>query len=440
MRSTEHRARLAVACSSAACTWPRCGRSPSSSRCSTCSARTRPSSWPATTPAATSSSSRSIWTLGAPLIATAIVGDRARHQLRAGQVAQLAFVDRVRRRAAAAGGQGHQRRRQGRAADRAPARPRARRPPTRATPACARSSRSSASRPSSCWCCCSSARRPRHRLPRRGRQGHRRAPAKDPVARRADDLRRAADPVADEARQDVDAERYPNFARLAKPPPGTGTPPASPTAPTSPCPAILTGRRPHAELPTSRAYPGNLFTLLGKQLRAARPGADHQRLPRVAVRRAGNRAGQGKRLSSLASDLSIVERRLLLPQGMADKLPPIDRDWEDFRADAGDDGLADARTTSAAGGRPDRGIRIRWPATTCRPSASARRPRRPDDEAGRRQARAVDGPQRHPARAVALPARRQPVRRRGPDHARPQRPGLGQRTSTCSTRPSSATC
>jgi hypothetical protein len=53
------------------------------------------------------------------------------------------------------------------------------------------------------------------------------------------------------------------------------------------------------------------------------------------------------------SDLSIVERRLLLPKGMADTLPPIDRDWEDFRADADNDNLTKYAHTPAPVDRDD---------------------------------------------------------------------------------------
>lgn len=138
----------------------------------------------------------------------------------------------------------------------------------------------------------------------------------------------------------VDAGRFPNFARLAE----TSTWYQNATSVSDgtyvAVPAILTGKRPQAELPTSHEYPDNLFTLLGKRYQ------QHDQEPITSVcpeSLCGTRfvADQHERLSSLASDLSIVERRLLLPKGMADKLPPIDRDWEDFRADAGDDDLAE---------------------------------------------------------------------------------------------------
>ncbi len=175
------------------------------------------------------------------------------------------------------------------------------------------------------------------------------APAKDPVPVVLLIFDELPTPSLMKPDHSVDAERYPNFARLAK----TSTWYQNATSVSDgtyvAVPAILTGRRPQAELPTSHTYPNNLYTLLGRRYQ------QHDQEPITSVcpeslcgvKETENR---GKRLSSLASDLSIVERRLLLPKGMANKLPPIDRDWEDFRADAGDDGLAGAASDKATAG------------------------------------------------------------------------------------------
>lgn len=145
----------------------------------------------------------------------------------------------------------------------------------------------------------------------------------------------------------VDAERYPNFARLARASTWYQNATSVSDGTYVAVPAILTGLRPDAELPTSRAYPRNLFTMLGKTY------AQHDQEPITHVCPQSlcgvrQREDQHKRLGSLASDLSIVERRILLPEGMASKLPPIDRDWEDFNADAGNDDLAEVAGDEAA--------------------------------------------------------------------------------------------
>jgi hypothetical protein len=140
----------------------------------------------------------------------------------------------------------------------------------------------------------------------------------------------------------VDRRRYPNFARLADSSTWYQNATSVSDGTYVAVPAILTGLRPQAELPTSRSYPRNLFTLLGRtyDIHAAEP-ITHvcpERLCRSAV----TSQDQGERLRSLARDLRIVEGRLLLPDDLAEDLPAIDRDWEDFAADAGDDGLAEA--------------------------------------------------------------------------------------------------
>lgn len=148
------------------------------------------------------------------------------------------------------------------------------------------------------------------------------------------------------ADKSVDAERFPNFARLEAESTWYRNATSVADGTYVAVPAILTGRRPQAELPTSREYPRNLYTLLGSNYEQFNQEPITSVCPE-SLCGARARADQGERLSSLVSDLSIVERRLLLPEGMADKLPPIDRDWEQFRADAGDDDLAEVSRDQA---------------------------------------------------------------------------------------------
>ena len=155
----------------------------------------------------------------------------------------------------------------------------------------------------------------------------------------------------------VDAERFPNFARLARSSTWYQNATSVSDGTYVAVPAILTGRRPRAELPTSREYPRNLHTLLGRRYEQFNQEPITSVCP-AKLCGARVRADRGERLRSLASDLSIVERRLLLPEGMADTLPPIDRDWEDFRADAGDDDLAEAADERAT---PDDTLNPREP-------------------------------------------------------------------------------
>lgn len=132
----------------------------------------------------------------------------------------------------------------------------------------------------------------------------------------------------------VDAQRYPNFAQLASTSTWYRNASSVSDGTYVAVPAILTGKRPQAQLPTSHAHPDNLFTLLGRNY-AFRDEEPVTKVCPVSLCGSHQRETQGERLRSLAGDLSIVERRLLLPEGMADRLPPIDRDWEDFQAQAG---------------------------------------------------------------------------------------------------------
>jgi len=148
--------------------------------------------------------------------------------------------------------------------------------------------------------------------------------------------------------QSLDRQRYPNFARLADSSTWYRNATSVSDGTYVAVPAILTGLRPKAELPTSRSYPRNLFTLFGKQYDIHAEEPITHVCPETLCRSERTAQSQGTRLKSLARDLRIVEGRLLLPDDLADDLPAIDRDWEDFAAEAGDDGLAEAAGKDAA--------------------------------------------------------------------------------------------
>lgn len=156
----------------------------------------------------------------------------------------------------------------------------------------------------------------------------------------------------------IDRRRWPNFARLAASSTwyrntttvGDGTQVA--------VPAILTGLRPRRRLPppTARTYPHSLFTLLGRRYTQHVEEPITHVCPATLCRVRARRA-QSARLSSLASDLRIVLERIVLPSDIGDTLPPVDRDWESFTANGGDDGLADV-AESTAGPSTIGGLRI----------------------------------------------------------------------------------
>lgn len=127
----------------------------------------------------------------------------------------------------------------------------------------------------------------------------------------------------------IDAERFPNFARLSKE--ATWYRNQSTTAYFTPkaVPGILTGRLPGPDtLATAEAQPDNIFTLLGRDrpLHVMEPVTSlcpPSLCPKPPVR-------QLRRLKSLWSDLKYVEGRLVLPPGLADRLPDVGSNFQGF--------------------------------------------------------------------------------------------------------------
>ena len=137
----------------------------------------------------------------------------------------------------------------------------------------------------------------------------------------------------------VDAERFPNFGRLAERATfyrdATTVHGWTEHAVT----AILTGNLPEpGRLPILVDHPQNLFVLLAAAYRLQAHETHTRLCPRSYCRRAaGDEAGatldpaepgQG---DSLASDVSILYLHVVLPDSLAERLPPIDRSWRNFR-------------------------------------------------------------------------------------------------------------
>jgi Sulfatase len=132
----------------------------------------------------------------------------------------------------------------------------------------------------------------------------------------------------------IDAARFPAFGRLARDTTWYRNATTVSDSTTLAVPAILSGLRPSKErrLPTSRSYPHNVFTLLGARYRqhVVEPVTD---LCPASMCGGGPRSSASHRIRSLVSDLSVVAGHLTLPDGLARRLPPIDRGWADFTGD-----------------------------------------------------------------------------------------------------------
>ena len=137
-----------------------------------------------------------------------------------------------------------------------------------------------------------------------------------------------------DAEERIDAERYPNFAALARD--ATWYRRATTVAETTydALPAILTGRYPRPEkLPHAIDHPHNLFTLLAGTYEMHTAGALTQLCPEAVCTRSDDE-GAMKRLAGMLPDLVIVYLHLVSSNGLRDLLPPIDHKWKGFGAQA----------------------------------------------------------------------------------------------------------
>lgn len=131
--------------------------------------------------------------------------------------------------------------------------------------------------------------------------------------------------------REIDGQRFPNFARLADS--STWYPNESTTAFFTPraVPGILTGMNPPADtLPTWQEQPDSLFSQFGRgrQLHVLEPLTAI--CPEDLCPEQTPDAGQLTRLKALFSDLKYVEGKLVLPPGLARKLPDVSSNFEGF--------------------------------------------------------------------------------------------------------------
>jgi hypothetical protein len=157
-----------------------------------------------------------------------------------------------------------------------------------------------------------------------------------------------------DAREQIDARRFPAFASLAAD--ATWYRKATTVAgrTTEAVPALLTGRRPReGDLPTAAHHPQSLFTLLSRShyLHVVEPITDV--CPHDLCSEA--RPGMGRRLRALATDLRVVSEHLLLPDDLRDGLPPIDSEWQGFA----EGGVPEATEADRAALRNQVGVRLK---------------------------------------------------------------------------------
>jgi hypothetical protein len=136
----------------------------------------------------------------------------------------------------------------------------------------------------------------------------------------------------------IDAERFPNFARLERE--ATWFRDASTVADSTATsvPAMLSGRRPRGEklAPTAANHPSTLFQLLSASHQLVAFEDMTQLCPAKLCAQA---RPERSSLRGFAADLGIVTLHLLLPADLRQRLPQVDQAWRDFDRESapGDD-------------------------------------------------------------------------------------------------------
>jgi Sulfatase len=129
---------------------------------------------------------------------------------------------------------------------------------------------------------------------------------------------------------ELDAVRYPNFARLAADATWYRNATTVHEWTTGSVPSMLTGKNPDG-LPLYLDHPENLFTLLGGAYGLNVHESQTHLCPSELCD--PDREPLPERVGSLLSDLSVVYGHLVLPADLADELPSISTAWRDFGGD-----------------------------------------------------------------------------------------------------------
>ena len=156
------------------------------------------------------------------------------------------------------------------------------------------------------------------------------------------------------AREQIDAERFPNFAALARASTWYRDATTLYWLSEVALPSILSGLHPDPEkLPVASEYPNNLFTLLGGSYRlVALESLTRLCPPSLCRERPGRREPSRARArrGSLASDTGIVYLHLVLPDRYVRRVPAIDDSWGNFGRGAPED---EETAQRAQGGKVD---------------------------------------------------------------------------------------
>ena len=130
----------------------------------------------------------------------------------------------------------------------------------------------------------------------------------------------------------VNAERFPNFGSLARTSTWYRNNTTASDGTIVGVPAILSGERPENRPSPTKNFPQSIYTLLASGHDVINAESQTKVCPRsiCPTRLRSQENDSGSRLVSLFKDLSIVERRVIYPPALANKLPAVDTNFEDF--------------------------------------------------------------------------------------------------------------
>ena len=137
----------------------------------------------------------------------------------------------------------------------------------------------------------------------------------------------------------IDADRFPNFARLARNATWFRNATTVSHSTTKAVPAIMTGIRPQPnKLPIFADHPDNIFTLLGGSYRMNVVESQTSLCPKQLCgddRPRLTSSGAKPKEASLYSDASYVYLHLIAPPRLEERLPSVSTAWENFGNEGG---------------------------------------------------------------------------------------------------------
>jgi len=130
----------------------------------------------------------------------------------------------------------------------------------------------------------------------------------------------------------VNSARFPNFGALGRTSTWYRNNSTASDGTIAGVPAILSGERPPDRPSPARTYPQSFYTLLDSGHDVINAEAQTKVCPRTIcpTRVRSQDSDSGSRFKALVKDLWLVERRVLYPPELANRLPAIDTNFEDF--------------------------------------------------------------------------------------------------------------